>query len=40
MASEQTNDVDKSHTRQSVKPGIKTLGKKRAIVRDGFAFIV
>ena len=40
MASEQTNDIDKSHKRQSVKPGIKTLGKKRAPVRNGFAFIV
>ena len=40
MASEQTNDMDKSHTRQSVNPGIKTLGTKRATVKDGFAFIV
>lgn len=41
-ASEQTNDIEKSYTRQSGEPGLKKkkMGTKRAIMRDGFAFIV
>ena len=38
MASEQTNDIDKSHTRQSVKPGIKTLGKKEGSSEEWVCF--
>ena len=43
MASEQTNDIDKSYTRHSGEPGLKKkkkLGTKRAIMKDGFAFIM
>lgn len=44
-ASEQTNDIDKSYTRHSGEPGLKKkkkkkLGTKRAIMKDGFAFII